>query len=379
MRNPRLRLALGLSILFAWIAANFFFFRMTVLTGGDLRYLLLPLLVFIIGVLFCVRFLRTAYGIENISHAAKYFAASLFGVNHPLLVVNDGKALVREDEENLVLKIGGPGLLALQAGNVALVERYDGSVRVIGPGVHVLDNLEALKETTHLDERYQPIEKISARSKDGIVVAAEDIRYRYRIVSRSETQDSAGRGPDMLFRYAPDAIVKMVYNRAQTASGLAPWEEDIRKIVESTITAFIHKHLVDYLIAPRAQPADPRAEIYQEFYSPEGQKRFSDQGAELIWIDIGHFETPEENVAQQRVNTWRAKWLGNENVMRDSADAQEMGKIEAEREILNIFLENLEAFGAPGEGATKNRPLVLARIAQLIDSLRDQPFSPDTP
>jgi len=170
----------------------------------------------------------------------------------------------------------------------------------------------------------------------------------------------------------------MVYNRTQSGSGIGNWEDSVNGIVESIISDFIRQHLVDYLIAPKTRGVDPRAEIYADFYSLAGQKKFRERGAELVWIDIGHFETPEKTVAEQRVSTWQAKWQGNATVVRELKDAQDMGKAEAQAALLLNVADTLDAAGSPGETRQNMRPLYLARIAQLLDTMGDLSFSTDS-
>jgi hypothetical protein len=370
--NPRIRLLTAVLLMTFWMMANLFFYRLTIMPGFGWRYFVFPPLVLLLTILLGVFFIRSAYGLASASQGIKYFLACMFGSYYPFLVISDGRASVKEDEENILLRIGGPGFLIVLPGNVAVIENYYGKVRVLGPGRHFISRNETIKDYTHLEERYQPIKKLSARSKDGIEVIVKDIRYRYRIANRDSVDQPAEYGPESLFRYSDNAVKKMVYSRAQTAAGISAWEDDVRKIVESIILDAIRQHQVDYLIAPKTRGSDPRAEIYRQFHSPAGQQQFLDKGSELVWIDIGHFETPEENVAEQRVTTWRAKWLGSENVMRDSAEAQEVGKAEAQADILINIVETLASIGAPSDSHQNLRPLYLARIAQLLDAMREQ-------
>jgi hypothetical protein len=274
--------------------------------------------------------------------------------------------------ENLLFKIGGPGILRIQAGNVALVEHYGGSMRVLGPGRYLLSRYETIKEFTSLDERFKRIDELTAYSKDGIKVAVRDVSYRYRMANLGTLLQ--GKGPHSLFEFSEEAVIQMVYNRAISERGAGTWEESVNGVVRSILSDFIRMHPVDYLTAPKAQGADPRAEIKAEFQSPSGQRKFRQKGAVLIWIDIGHFETPEELVSRQRVNTWQARLQGSANMERATGEAQriayqEMGRAEAQADILMSILDSLESINKPGEARQNMRALYLARIAQMLDAL----------
>jgi hypothetical protein len=346
--------------------------------GAGLRYLVIPPVIFLIILYFGNRYIRTAFHLTNLRQAIQYYLACLFGINYPVLIIGDGRASVPEGQENLLLKIGGPGFLFVLAGNVVLVENLSGKLRVLGPGKYAIARNETIKEYTSLDERYRPIEKLTTRSKDGIEVVVRDIHYRYRVANQLNSGETGAGGPETLFQYSDEAVIQMVYNRTQSGSGIGNWEDSVNGIVESIISDFIRQHLVDYLIAPKTRGVDPRAEIYAEFYSLAGQKKFRERGAELVWIDIGHFETPEKTVAEQRVSTWQAKWQGNANIVRELKDAQDMGQAEAQAALLLNVADTLDAVGPPGETRQNMRPLYLARIAQLLDSMGDLSFATDS-
>jgi len=375
--RPQARILITLLILLIWTAANFVFYRLAGMPGLGGRYLALPL--FILGLLIYegVRFIHTTFGLNSALQSVNLFFACMFGIGYRTLVISDGKAQDPAGSENAIMKIGGPGFIKIQEGNVAVVESATGQVRIFGPGRYFITRQQSIKECISLDERFRPIEKLSVRSKDGIEVVARDIRYRYQICSdaagkeSTDQPDAAYRRPEQPYRYSADAILKMVYNRTQDSKGIASWEDGVNNIVVSIISDFIRSHPVDYLIAPQTQGSDPRAEIYAEFYSQAGRNRFRERGAELIWIDIGHFETPEKIVGQQRVSTWQARWMGNANIMRDYAEAQEFGRAEAQCDLIGNIVQSLKSVGAPGESRQLIRAQYLARISQIIEAMRD--------
>ncbi len=371
MIDPRFRIPISIIMTCVWIIANGVLFKMTILPGSELRYLLLPfflwLVIFIIG----FRFVLTAFNFKSAAKSMQFLTACMLNLNIPELVIQDGKAQLGEENDNQFTRLGGPGKLQIQIGSAAVSEDCRGIIRVLGPGRHSISHYEIMKECTHLDERFQPIAILSARTKDGIEVSAKDIRFRFRISSNATGDGGERHGPESVYRFSDEGLTAIVYGRAQTDSRNRTWEEDIRNFVEATILEFIHRHQVDYLTAPGSQGTDPRAELYQEFLSHEGKKKFSELGAELIWMDIGHFETPEENVAKYRVATWQAKWQGAEKVMRAFAEAQDIGRLEAQAEVLKKILEGLEAMGPPRKETGDMRPMYLARIAQIMDTLRE--------
>ena len=180
-------------------------------------------------------------------------------------------------------------------------------------------------------------------------------------------------------------MIQAVYNRTLDGSGLGEWHTGVNAVVESLIADYIRQNMVDHLTAPIIESEDPRGEILKQFFSDAGRARFLEKGVELLWIDIGHFETLEKEVAEQRVNTWQARWMGNATVVRAYGESQrlayeEMGRAEAQAEMLMSIVHGLEDVAAKGEPQQNIRALYLARIAQLLDVMgRQQSLPPGEP
>ncbi|MCC6956110.1 MAG: hypothetical protein IT316_04895 [Anaerolineales bacterium] len=376
MIRPRLRFFIVSTLLVMWIVLNVFFFRLTIQQGWGVRYAILPLAVLFLALYLGARYVHSTYRLVNLRQGMDYLFACVFGFGYPVLVIGEGKAQVERAAKNLVLSLGGPGKIFVSAGSIALVEDYRGPLRVLGPGLHFLSRYETIKEFSSLEERYRLIDKLSAHSKDGIEVQVRDIRYRYRL-ARQDEPDKV-KGIDTLLQYSENAVIQMVYNRAMSENGTESWEDVVNGVVVSIITDFINKHMVDYLTAPKDQKIDPRAEIKSEFDSPVGRKKFKDCGAELVWIGIGHFETPEKIVAEQRVNTWQARLQGDAKKERAIGEAQrlayqEMGRAEAQAGVLMSIIDSLESVNVSGDAHENMRQLYLARIAQFLDMMRELP------
>lgn len=375
-----LLLMLAATVIFT--ALNVVLFPLSGLPGPAWRYWLVPGFILFYVLLAGARYLRAAYALSSLRSAFRYLLASLFSINYPILVIAEGKIQVDSlGEQNLIQVIGGPGYLHIQPGNVALLEGLDGRLRILSAGRHFMTRLERVKEVLSLEERYAHVERIAATSRDGIEVVARDIRYRYRLDSGATAGDGLGRTPENPYPYSEQAVIQAVYNRSLGDSGFGDWHTGVNAVVESLIADYIRQNLVDHLTAPILQSEDPRGEIQRQFLSDSGRARFKERGAELLWIDIGHFETPEKQVAEQRVNTWQARWIGNANVVRAYGESQrmvyqEMGRAEAQAELLMSIVHGLEDVAARGKPRQNIRALYLARIAQLLDAMGKQQALP---
>ena len=149
--------------------------------GIGVRYLLVPWVLLAALIPIGIGYVQTTFSPADANTALEYFLACMFGMQIPVLVISDGKALVGEEKEHIILKVGGPGCLVIQAGNAVLLEDLSGKVRVVGAGRHFICRLESIKEIAGLDERFAHIDHLAATTKDGIDIVVHDIRYRYRL------------------------------------------------------------------------------------------------------------------------------------------------------------------------------------------------------
>ena len=380
MIRPRLRLFTIIVMLLLWTIGNYFFYRYTILPGMGIRFLLAPWVLLVVLVLISILYIQISFGLPNLKSALRYFFACMFGLQVPVLVIGDSKAQTGIGQEHIILKVGGPGYLVIQTGNVVLLEDLSGKLRVVGAGRHFISRLESVKEIASLEERFAHIEKLSATTKDGIEIVVRDIRYRYRLCGDPNVKSDAGRQSEKVFSFSEQAVIQMTYNRTLAPDGIGTWHMGVNQVVDTVISDYISQHPVDSITAPQTQGIDARGDIYHEFYSQSGRNRFREKGAELIWIDIGHFETPEKTVIEQRLSTWQARWLGNANLVRASGETQrtaslELGRAEAQAELLKNIVHSLESVGTPGEARQQNlRALYLARIAQLLDAMSTHPL-----
>ena len=367
---------IGLALVVYWVL-SFAFYRSSGMQGLGLRYLAIPLLV-LVGVLVGgARFVQHTYGLKKFNLAVSYLLAVFMGLNYPILVIGDGKKQLRPNQENLIDIIGGPGHLIVQPGNVVVLENFRGKPRVLGAGRHFITRLETIKEIASLEERDAKVEKMTATTKDGIPVEVKDLRYRYRLLRSPDLTSEPAFAPASLYSFSEEAALNMAYARSVNEKEVTSWHFGVNQQIDTAVTDYIQQNFVDYLTAPVASGHDPRREIYDRIKSSAPRSRLRERGAELMWIDIGHFDIPDKQVAEQRITTWQAKWVGDANIVRAYGESQrliyqELGRAEAQAEMLMSIVHALEDVGSGGNSQQHLRKVMLARIASLLDGMRDQ-------
>jgi hypothetical protein len=131
--------------------------------------------------------------------------------------------------------------------------------------------------------------------------------------------------------------------------------------------------MLDYLTAPRENQQDPRVEIRNSLLFGRTRGSLRELGAELLWVDIGHFAIDDEIVDETRQNLWAADWLGDAHVTRELGLAkrqayQELGRAEAQAEIIVAISDALNIASNSIDPATNMRKILLVRAAQLMDA-----------
>jgi hypothetical protein len=232
-----------------------------------------------------------------------------------------------------------------------------------------------IKEIIDLKDQHGYQEKISAVTKDGVVVNARDIHYIYRLWSGRRLGGEARRTPDNPYPYSLKAVRNLAYNRSVTGSGLTSWKDSVRIYFEGEIQAYIRKRQLDQVTSPRTAGADPRNEIHRLYETAEFRNRFRNIGAELLWYGIGHLDVENPLVNDQRVETWQAGWRGDAEVITAYSEAlkkvyKEQGRAEAQAEILLAIIQALrEANIQPGQQDMQK--VFLVRVAQLLEAMNE--------
>lgn len=346
--------------------------------GGDelapLRYVLpfaiLPLWIFVGS----LSWARQVYGLPSVVEAFGLLLARLSLVILPSLRLGSCRVAAKKEEvaKNLVETCGGPAWLILEPGQAAVLERADGSWRVVLAGRCFLHPGERLKEVVSLEEHQGGIEEVRATTRDGIPLRVGDVHFRYRLYCDDRLTDCQ-RTRENPFPCAEITVAQVAYRHTQTESGLTTWHQEVGGMIYGALQDFIWRNMVDYLTAPRAGRQDPRSEFYHRLFSKEGRQRFNAKGVDLLWLDMGHFHVPV-GVKDQRLENWFVRWLGGVMIQKAHDEAQRTAQIEEERadaqvELLISILRRVETFGAQRQPALDRQTLYLAVVSQVLDML----------
>ncbi len=342
-----------------------------------LRFWVMPFAALVGALLVGAHYVRDVYELPKLRLSIRYLVSAAFAILHPRLAIRDGRKVVKEDEINLLEAIGGPGYVSVGPGSVVLLERLNAPSNVYGVGGHYVTRQERIKAIATLEDQHGYIESVPATSIDGIGVMIRDVHYRYRLRTGRQLGDYTLRSPENPFPYSVQAMRNYTYERTVDREGLESWHRAVERNVIGAISDYIYKHNIDFLTAPRAdQEQDPRAEIHRELFSTQTRERLRRIGAELLWVDIGHFDVVIGDVDEQRISTWRARWRGRSELNRAYGEAQrlayeELGRAEAQAEMLISILHSLDEADLLGGPPDNLRNLILVRTAQILDAISE--------
>lgn len=340
------------------------------------RYLLIPLIALLAALLAGIRYVQDIYNLDNYWFSTLYLLSSFGGVGYPRLLISEGQKKIDDGKVNRLELIGGPGYITIRPGNAILTERLHNPAGVYSAGTFFASRFEMIINTINLEDQHGVVAVASAVTKDGIAVTVRDIQFRYRIWSGQRvTNTTAGRNSTNPYPYTVQAVRSMTYNRSVTAEGLTGWHDSVKGIIVGSITEYIAKHKLDQITAPRYVEGDPRKEIGVQLQTVAVRDKLKDVGAQLLWCDIGHFEVNNKAVSEQRVDTWKAGWIGNAKVTRAYGDAQriayqEIGRAEAQAEVLMSIVHAFDDIDLTKEEKDRNiRNIILMRTAQVLETL----------
>jgi len=162
--------------------------------------------------------------------------------------------------------------------------------------------------------------------------------------------------------------------------GPIPWEDSVRMAVTTIITEYIQRNTIDYLSAPRRRLEAPRHEFTQYVLKNARVQRI---GAEILWVDVGHFHILDDNVEKTRVDAWAVEQQGivEQKLARSEADKEimrELGRAEGQIEIIRSITLALQEAQIPVTERVNIHRIFLTRVAHILKALESRQSLPTT-
>lgn len=362
------------------------------------RYLFAPLSAFLFIFISSVFYVRDIYHLPSLGRAFRYVTASLFALFLPRIHVDSGR-LDGEDpddeseleERHLLRAVGGPGFAIIQPGNAIAIRDWRELRNIQSSGLYFLRPFETIARVVNLEDQQGHIDESPAITRDGIRLRLKNIDYRYCVTRQpKETYDEDEqkvklvlRRPDTPYPFSEEAIRSIACSFSVSDRGLESWHQAVNRAVDGALVTFMTSHDLDHLTAPRQNGQNPRRELRTELFDSAVRNSLRKVGAELHWMDIGHFEIDNLEsdrelgpVDQTRTRRWAAGWIGNAKTIRSYGEAkrivyQELARAEAQAELVMCITEALRDVSFGANQANTLRQIFLARTAQILEALQD--------
>jgi hypothetical protein len=286
----------------------------------DVLVYLLPILgAFLTGLHIAAAYLNDLYELGNPKIAISYLIGSVFGVRYPILTINTGE-IEKLDQENPLLRIGGPGYLDLHLGFAAVFETAEGFPRIYGPSRKselqrkvFIQGFERLRDIIDLRDQLRQIDEVPAITRDGVRVFARDVQMVFRVYGGEK------RSIDLPYPYDPKSILSLVYGQVVSAEGPTRWTDTLPDLARRELQDYVaEKTLTEFLAVqpevpkflPQTENFPPgeislseervessRRRLIESFHNPVRQRRLRELGLELVWVGVGTWEVRDDQVA----------------------------------------------------------------------------------
>lgn len=343
-----------------------------------LRHAIVPVSVALVWLAIGASYIQDVFELAQFRTAWNYLIASLFAIGYPRLVIRNGAPELADGKQNTLAQIGGPGFLDIKLGNAVLLERGIGPTQVLGSGLFFIRRFESIRDIIDLREIHRARAATTVWTKDGIQLTVRNIEATFRIDTGKEQR----RTEERPYPYSTQAVRTAVYDRIvrgrhlQTnEADLGAWADGILGAIVGRVTDWIARQRLDSLTAPELE--DPRAAIHAQFATPDVRRQFREMGAEIIWVNIGHIDTPDQ-VDQQRSDTWKSFWEREEKIVKAHGTAlwaayKDIGRSEGQAETLKALAAALDGVEA-SDGNARLAELMLLRVGQVIESMSAPPW-----
>ena len=271
-------------------------------------------------------YLTDLFELESPGIAYRYLLGSALGLRYPVLTIDTGN-LPALDQQNPLLRVGGPGYLRLHLGFAAVFETIEGHPRIYGPAGgsarYFVQGFERLRDVIDLRDQLREIDEVRTVTKDGIVVYARDVQMVFRAFS------SVRRSEDGTYHADPRSILSLAYGGTADGNGTPPWTETLPELASHELEDFVATRTLEQFLAlpsgngqSAAKVHIPRRELTASFHTQERRQRLRDLGLELVWVGVGTWEVRDDQIQTSEIEIAAGQTLTG--VSRDQARARRL-------------------------------------------------------
>ena len=265
--------------------------------------------------------------------------------------------------KHAVIGVGGPGLVQISNGEVAITERNGQVQNICEAGIHELGMLERIHSILNLKPQSTTMSGLVAYTREYMPMTA-DITLRFRI-DTGETDT----GDDNPYPVDQEAVHKIVYGRNVKEDGdLSNWDGKAQFAIRFNFLKVIRRYTLSEIMFTE----DVYANIHNELM-PLVEKQLKGVGFNLISIRVTHIRPKNKTAFKQYTKLWRAKLevdLESEEAIDKAKHELDMqaDKSEAELNMVKAIIEGVDK--ARQDGAVIDiKTAVSLRLIQAMEGL----------
>lgn len=352
--------------------------------------------------------LKELYNLDN-QQAAGQFLSRLraptgrggFG----LPITREG--IVTDTQQNLFVRVGGPGRIIVQTGEVVITEHNAQFHRVLPSGIHDLGAFERIY--TVLDLRSYEVKQndIPLVTKEGIPLSTSlGVTFRLHTKGVPPTRT-------VPYPFDSEAIRKAAYAKTVFSDRVAVWYDMPLPTAVGQLQKVVAGLFLDEVVVPNAENRRNPNSLSQQFSLPvaneeatqaertdeteedrrrpheniqklveEGtvgdlglKAKLETMGIELVSLRLGALELMD-SVTEQYIALWQSRWESKRQVRAAAGQARaletvEMAQVEAKKRMIEAIAEGIRQAREEGNAGT-SQELMTLRLIEVLENIAQQ-------
>lgn len=277
--------------------------------------------------------MRALYELPSRADAASLLGRLRSGVG-PTVALDRLRFAEQRKEE--LLRVGGPGVILVSAGDVVVTERNGRFERVLGSGRQTLKLFETIHDVLDLREQTRFEESITLVTREGL-----SVRTAVHLVFRLRRRDQRASRIH-LFTYDEAAVRRAAYSAVVTDLGVQRWDDIPLQVAIGELSGLVAELRLDQLIDPAGvYRSEPLSHLQRTLEGRVRQIVRDKAGVELLSLRLGALQF-DEAVHKTLTAYWEARGEKSEPLDENPQQAPERAQL-ARKRARQKMIDNLAA------------------------------------
>jgi regulator of protease activity HflC (stomatin/prohibitin superfamily) len=280
-----------------------------------------------------------------------------------------GATLETERAKHVLLRVGGPGLIYIHGGEVAVTEMNGRFWRIIPPGKRRLERFEYIHTLVDLRQQERVAQDVRLLTKDAIELFTQ-VTAVYHI---KRGRDPATRTNP--YPFDAEAVRTAAYTLTVQGNGsVSTWKDFPLIFARGALRQIVANYNLDEIVHPERRVEEPYTTLQNELFR-KMKASLENIGVELESVHIGSMKLPSP-VAGQYIKYWQSHSEARITLSKADGEAtaveeREIARAEAEITMIQAILEGMQR--ARQAGATAHMSEIVAlRLVEALERIAEQ-------